>query len=469
MRVGDKSQKPRLGATHPQTPRSDREEGGFPPLPTPSLPLLNDQGSPGPRIQKMIERRIDLAECQRQIGCDQNKKKEVLVLKKILIPLFFLTQWTCLADENQVFHHPKIIHWVWFGGIPKTEEIKNIEHIVLGNPHYEFYFWYSKHNLNYLSANPQLGIRDLSFGKKGLNTEQTVDLLKQIFLKVKENVHEKWQDMGKIVSEESGTICLKNIEGEFSRFYHSSKNSKLDLRVFLNFIYMECANSIGGLNYASASDIARWVILLLYGGTYLDLDCHVISSLENYHNLVKNLNPKDDILGEITSRLGVKFTTFLLHKETKTPEFSKKEILNYGKNYDKQNEIFRLFKSNNMITMTENHFMAVFILDRITDHYFQFLKGEDIVCCGQNISWFDKVFDFGKSRSRHLGTLHAAGPVVMQEEFVRTVNCLITVNDHFADLKGEYLDRITASDASFVEASEIYSPRMDMDWVEDKK
>lgn len=178
-----------------------------------------------------------------------------------------------ISFKSQAIDFPKIIHFIWLGGAPHSQDELKVKNWIINNPDYQVYIW---HSLTDLKNREKLGMirsnENESFLKftRNLQTssQQVVDYFKQTFNY--KNVQIKaLEEFFELLQEENNSNDDKFLDE------HSKNNL---ITSFYDEINIQ--SPPGAVNLAAASDIARILLLYYYGGIYFDFDVYSAADYE---------------------------------------------------------------------------------------------------------------------------------------------------------------------------------------------
>ncbi|MBD2796353.1 hypothetical protein ID856_07345 [Xenorhabdus sp. 18] len=164
-------------------------------------------------------------------------------------------------------HIPKKIHYFWTGNNIPEKDLRKIIEIKYENPGFEVNIW-GNNNVQFLVNETLRKIKFKYHGSKFDIGEFSVNFS---YKNIENAFTCLYSEANRINSaQEAKLVCLNYLNKEREKNIRRYGNT-LDLIKYLQHVYY--LNLKGNYrNYASASDIARLVILYIEGGIYLDTD-----------------------------------------------------------------------------------------------------------------------------------------------------------------------------------------------------
>lgn len=170
---------------------------------------------------------------------------------------------------------PKILHFIWFGGVPYSEDEAKVKKWISANPDYEINIYYSSFDLRQREEMGKIrvnGNQNFMNGDHGKNVSAH-DVINHFNRAFQGNhvrirpIEDFWVELR---AEPSNPILGDDIKNHLIELFYEE------------LTFHELTPSC--VNLAAASDIARVLLLYFFGGVYLDFD---VSSESDYKIEIK--------------------------------------------------------------------------------------------------------------------------------------------------------------------------------------
>ena len=169
---------------------------------------------------------------------------------------------------------PKILHFIWLGGVPYSENINTVNQWIAENADYNIIIWYSEEDLINRASKKQIRINNNSDFKAMLQSDYpSAHSVKKYFndtFKGKNVSIKALESLWESLKQERET----SLDQDSLHYVAPS-----DIQSLKEAFDMEALNPIPqARNLAAASDIARVLLLYYFGGIYFDFDVKAVNS-----------------------------------------------------------------------------------------------------------------------------------------------------------------------------------------------
>ncbi len=191
------------------------------------------------------------------------------VIKKV--SLIFLSVFS-LSLSSEEF--PKILHFIWLGGVPFSENIDTVNQWISENDDYDINIWYSEKDLYSRASKREIRFNNNIDFKASLQSDNpSADIVIKYFndtFKGKNVSIKALESLWELLEQEKDIPLVQN-----SLHYAALS----DIQTLKEAFEMEVLDPLPkARNLAAASDIARVLLLYYFGGIYFDFDVKATNS-----------------------------------------------------------------------------------------------------------------------------------------------------------------------------------------------